>query len=204
MSQGPPFPDRAAELSLERAEAALARPPRLGVSACLLGHPTRYDGGHRRHEFIAGFLARRLELVPVCPEMEAGLGAPRETMQLTGDPERPRLVTTETGLDRTELMERWARQRAREIEAAQLDGFILKSGSPSCGRQGVKVRLNSGEVVWEGIGLFAKALGQRLPHLPVIEETALDDPGAWEEFIRRTGAGSAGNLGLKKQKGSIP
>ena len=204
MNSNPLFPNRAATLSLKGAEASLARPPRLGVSACLLGHPTRYDGGHRRHEFIAAFLASRLELVPVCPEMEAGLGAPRETMQLTGDPERPRLVTTETGLDRTEFMERWAQQRVLEIETKRLDGFILKSGSPSCGWQGVKVRLGSGEVVREGIGLFARALAQGLPHLPVIEETALDDPGAWEEFISRTGAGTAGHLGLKKQKGSIP
>ena len=56
--------------------------PRIGVSACLLGQPVRFDGGRKRNRFITEQLSRLMEIVPICPEMEAGLGTPRPTIQL--------------------------------------------------------------------------------------------------------------------------
>ena len=56
--------------------------PRVGVSACLLGDPVRYDGGHKRHAWLVDEFGREMEWVPVCPEVEIGLGVPRETIDL--------------------------------------------------------------------------------------------------------------------------
>ena len=57
-------------------------PIRVGVSACLLGQEVRYDGGHKRDRFLTDVLGSYVEWVPVCPEMEAGLGVPRPTVRL--------------------------------------------------------------------------------------------------------------------------
>lgn len=86
---------------------------RIGVNACLLGEPVRYDGGHKRDRYITEVLSDYLEFVPVCPEVECGFGVPREAFRLVGDPERPRLVTRNTGVDQTEHLEQWARKRVR-------------------------------------------------------------------------------------------
>ena len=80
----------------------MTEPIRVGVSACLLGQPVRYDGGHKLDRWIVQELGRFVTFVPVCPEVEAGLGVPREAMRLVGDPAAPRLVTVRTGRDLTE------------------------------------------------------------------------------------------------------
>ena len=74
---------------------------KLGISACLLGHKVRYDGGHKRDGFLTDILGRFVDYVPVCPEVEYGLGVPRETMYLVGDPDSARLVSTQTKQDQT-------------------------------------------------------------------------------------------------------
>jgi uncharacterized protein YbbK (DUF523 family) len=92
-----------------------ASPLRLGVSACLLGQPVRFDGGHKHDRWITGELGRYVEFVPVCPEVEAGFGVPREAMRLVGDAEDPSLMTVRTGRDMTAAMESWAASRASEL-----------------------------------------------------------------------------------------
>ena len=72
-------------------------PLRLGISRCLLGDEVRFDGGHKRDNFLTEVFGRYVEWVPVCPEVEAGLGTPREAMRLVGDPRHPRLVTIKSG-----------------------------------------------------------------------------------------------------------
>lgn len=158
---------------------------RLGVSACLLGARVRYDGGDARHPRLSGPLARAVEWVPVCPEVELGLGVPRPPLVLRGDPAAPRLVVAATGADLTRRMRRFAAARARALARLGLDGFVLKSRSPSCGLAGVPVYDPRGGAARPGRGLWAAALLARLPTLPVIEETALDDPVARAAFLRR-------------------
>src|SRR5438093_8568967 len=106
---------------------------RVGISQCLLGENVRYDGGHKLDRMLVETLGRSVEWVPVCPEVEVGLGTPRDPMRLVGDPHAPRLVTINTGVDHTDTMNRFAQQRVRELEALNLSGFIFKSASPSCG-----------------------------------------------------------------------
>ena len=76
----------------------------LGVSSCLLGNNVRYDGGHKLDRYLRDVLGRYVRWVPVCPEVECGLGVPRESMRLIGSSEAPRLVTTRTGVDLTDRM----------------------------------------------------------------------------------------------------
>jgi len=156
---------------------------RIGISACLLGEPVRFDGGHRRDDFVRRLLDPYVEWIPVCPEAEVGMGIPREPVILVGDPASPRLVGRRSGRDWTEAMERWAAARLEELAALDLDGFILKKGSPSCGLFRVPVHTESGMPGRTGSGLFARALVRRWPMLPVEEEGRLRDPALRERFI---------------------
>ena len=89
--------------------------PILGISSCLLGRNVRYDGGHKLDRYLADTLGRHVSWVPICPEVECGLGIPRESMRLVGDPASPRLVTVKSATDLTERMEGWARRRSTEL-----------------------------------------------------------------------------------------
>jgi uncharacterized protein YbgA (DUF1722 family)/uncharacterized protein YbbK (DUF523 family) len=156
---------------------------RLGISACLLGQPVRYDGGHKLDRFIADTLGKYVDFLPVCPEVECGLPVPREAMRLVGDPQRPRLVTNKTGIDQTERMLTWARRRVAELEREDLCGFIFKSDSPSSGMERVKVYTPQGMPSKTGVGLFARAFMEHFPLLPVEEDGRLHDPKLRETFI---------------------
>jgi len=158
---------------------------KLGISACLLGEPVRYDGQHKLDPFLRDTLGRYVDFVPVCPEAEVGLGIPREAMHLGGDPADPRLVVVKTGIDHTDRMNVWARRRVGQLEQEGLWGFIFKSRSPSCGTEGVKVFTANGMAVKAGIGLFAAAFMAHFPLLPVEEEGRLQDPDLRENFIER-------------------
>jgi uncharacterized protein YbgA (DUF1722 family)/uncharacterized protein YbbK (DUF523 family) len=156
---------------------------RMGVSACLMGEKVRYDGQHKHDSYITGTLGQWFEFVPVCPEFELGLGVPRETMRLEGDPEHPRLMTGKTRRDLTEPMLAWCEKRVGELEKENLGGFIFKSKSPSSGMERVKVYSDKGMPSNNGRGLFANAFMNRFPLLPVEEEGRLHDPALRENFI---------------------
>ncbi len=156
---------------------------KLGVSACLLGQNVRYNGGHSRDPFITDTLSKYVEFCPVCPEVECGLPVPREAMRLVGDPESPRLITSNTKQDHTERMLKWCSQRVRELEDVNLYGFIFKKGSPSSGMEKVKVYSDQGMPSNRGIGMFARAFMEHFPLLPVEEDGRLHDPKLRENFI---------------------
>ncbi|RME43866.1 MAG: DUF523 domain-containing protein, partial [Chloroflexi bacterium] len=158
---------------------------RLGISACLLGEQVRFDGGHKRDLFLLKTLGRFVQWVPVCPEVEMGLGTPRETLHLMGTPENPRLVTTRTEQDHTAAMQAWARERLEQLAGLNLHGYVLKKNSPSCGLFRVKVYDENNMPQRKGRGLFARALVDRLPLLPVEEEGRLHDMRLRENFIER-------------------
>src|ERR1700733_12088857 len=106
-----------------------AGPIKIGVSSCLLGEQVRFDGGHKRDDFLVDTLGRFVEFVPVCPEMEIGLGVPRETLRLvrSGDAAREaRLVTNKSGIDLTEKMNAYAERQVIALRRADLCGYVLK------------------------------------------------------------------------------
>jgi len=161
--------------------------PRVGVSRCLIGDEVRYDGSHRLDEIVIELLGPYVEWVPVCPEVEIGMGTPREPIQLVasvdGVPSMHGLVGVGSGEDWTERMHEWARDRARGLAALDLSGYVFKARSPSCGIDQVVVHAVDGER--QGRGLFAQALIDALPDLPVADEASLVDPAARAGFLER-------------------
>ncbi len=159
---------------------------RIGVSSCLLGQEVRFDGGHKRNDFLTGTLGDFVEFVAVCPEVDIGLGIPRESLRLVrGDDGAVRMVANKSGADLTEIMSAYAERRAAALEREDLSGYVLKKDSPSCGMERVRIYGRSGMPVRDGRGLFAEALIRRLPNLPVEEEGRLNDPNLRENFIER-------------------
>lgn len=158
-------------------------PIKIGISSCLLGEKVRYDGGHKHDRLIADFLGRFLEFIPVCPEVECGLGTPREAMHLVGNPDDPRLVTIKTGIDHTRRLREWAVRKVGDLEKEGLHGFIFKSKSPSSGMERVKVYGEGRTVYHNGVGIFARAFMEHFPLLPVEEDGRLHDSALRENFI---------------------
>ncbi len=158
---------------------------RVGISACLLGEEVRFDGGHKRDSFLADVLGRFVEFVPVCPEVEAGFGTPREALHLRRVEGTIRLVTVTTDRDVTAPMNRAIRRRVPALDAERLSGYVLKKNSPSCGLERVKIYGGTGAPSASGRGMFADALVRRFPQLPVEEEGRLADPLLRENFVER-------------------
>jgi uncharacterized protein YbgA (DUF1722 family)/uncharacterized protein YbbK (DUF523 family) len=158
---------------------------RLGISRCLLGEEVRFDGGHKRDQFLTEVFGRYVEWVPVCPEVEAGLGTPREAMRLVGDPRHPRLITIKSGRDHTEALEVMTAGRLRSLEDMDLSGYVFKKDSPSCGIERVRIYNQHGMPGRNGVGIFARAFVERFPLIPVEEEGRLCDPLLRENFIER-------------------
>jgi uncharacterized protein YbgA (DUF1722 family)/uncharacterized protein YbbK (DUF523 family) len=171
----------------------------VGVSACLLGQEVRYDGGHKRDDFLTTVLAPFVQWVPVCPEVEVGLGVPRDTLRLVGDERAPRLVVQRTGEDITERMRRFAANRVAELGALGLDGYVLKRASPSCGLLRVRVYPEDGPPRAGGRGIFADELARRLPTLPIEEEGRLNDAAIRENFIERVFAAARWRVFLARR-----
>lgn len=162
----------------------MSEKPRIGVSACLLGRPVRFDGGHKRDAFISDALPEHFDLVPVCPEAELGLGVPRPALQLRRDGDRVRLVTSATREDLSERMEAFITRRLDALDG--LSGFIFKKGSPSCGMERVPVAVSeTGHRARDGVGLFARAFMARNPLVPTEEERRLHDPLLRTNFFER-------------------
>jgi len=164
---------------------AAEEPIRIGVSSCLLGSGVRFDGGHKRDAFLTETFGRFVEWVPVCPEVELGLGVPRKTLHLERDGDELRLVENGTDRDLTAAMRRFAARRSRELGEQDLCGYVLKSRSPSCGMERVKVRDARGGPAPGGRGIFAAGLIDAFPELPVEEEGRLCDPVLRENWVER-------------------
>lgn len=158
---------------------------KIGVSACLIGQKVRYDGDHQQDRYILETLARYLELVPVCPEVEVGMDTPRETVQLEGKAAAPSMVAPGSGTDWTVRMNRYAKKRSVELAAEDLCGFVFKKGSPSCGVWRTKVYNARGAFKRIGRGLFAEQMIRTCPLLPVEDEGRLHDARLRENFLER-------------------
>ncbi|MEK7728403.1 MAG: DUF523 and DUF1722 domain-containing protein [candidate division KSB1 bacterium] len=158
---------------------------RLGVSTCLLGANVRFDGGHKKDHYLTETLAPFVEWIAACPEVDIGLGTPREAIRLIGTQEAPRLFAPKSGLDLTDKMQKYAREKIAQLQHMDLDGYILKKDSPSCGMERVRIYHESGTASRTGVGLFARVLMEEMPDLPVEEEGRLHDSGLRANFIVR-------------------
>ncbi len=155
--------------------------PKIGISSCLLGNQVRYDGGHKAHKWLLNQLAPFVTWIPYCPEVEMGLGVPRETMHLVGTSASSRLVTTKNNEDKTEVAENVSHKFLAKQK--DLDAYIFKRDSPSCGLERVKVFGTAGIPTKDGIGIFAKNVRDKYPNITVIEEGRLSDVNQREFFL---------------------
>jgi uncharacterized protein YbgA (DUF1722 family)/uncharacterized protein YbbK (DUF523 family) len=145
----------------------------------------RFDGGHKRDRFVTDLLGAFVEWVPVCPEVEVGMGIPRPALRLVRRGDAVHMLEIKSGRDHTRGMRQFAARRVRELRSLELCGYILKKDSPSCGMARVKVYAEKGAGRRDGAGLYASALTQAFPSLPVEEEGRLNDPRLRENFIER-------------------
>jgi uncharacterized protein YbbK (DUF523 family) len=157
--------------------------PLVGVSRCLLGDAVRYDGGSKINHVVIDKLSKIFTLIPVCPEVEAGLAIPRPPVQLTGNIENPRLTgRDDPSIDVTGIMQRYCQSRPFELK--HLKGFIFKSRSPSCGLNSTPVFVDGQCVTENSRGIFAKSLSDHYPDLPLIEDTELETNAKLNSFIQ--------------------
>ena len=158
---------------------------KLGISTCLLGENVRYDGGHKLDHYLKDTLGKFVDWVGVCPEVECGLGIPRESMHLEGPPDSPSLITSRTHIDKTDQMLSWMRKRLKELEKEELSGFVFKSDSPSSGLKNVRIYDKKGMPSKRSVGIFAKGFTDAFKHMPVEEDGRLHDATLRENFIER-------------------
>ena len=106
---------------------------KIGISSCLLGERVRYNEEHKRNPTVIDLLGQRFEAVPVCPEVELGMGVPREPVRLVADIGKPRVVVrmvgAESGKDWTEAMAGFNSKKLESLRQQNLSGFIFKSRS---------------------------------------------------------------------------
>lgn len=121
------------------------------VSACLLGEKCKYNGGDNENEAVKDFVKGK-EILALCPEMAAGLGAPRAPVEI-----REGRIVTKAGEDKTEQYAQGVAHSMEKVKAFSPDLCILKSKSPTCGIHCIYDGSFSGKLV-EGSGLWAKAL----------------------------------------------
>ncbi|UTW04344.1 DUF1722 domain-containing protein [Amphritea atlantica] len=172
----------------------------VGISACVMGEEVRFNGGHSQSRICQNQLAKHFKFQPFCPEVAAGFGIPRPTMRLTGDPANPTLIFSKPPSENAGDPEKdpgnpQLHDLSKQLTDAcqpmldrceQLDGFILKKDSPSCGMERVKIYQPSGHPHEErGAGLFARELMQRYPNLPIEEDGRLNDAQLRENFVMR-------------------
>ena len=158
--------------------------PRIVVSKCLEFDQCRWNGLGISSEFVRkldGFV----EVIQVCPEVEIGLGIPRDPIRVVRSREGQRLVQPATGRDVTDDMVVFSK---RFLDALPpVDGFILKSRSPSCGLKEVKIYAAADKPggIGKGSGFFGLAVLERFPMLPIEDEGRLTNFRIREHFLTR-------------------
>jgi len=156
----------------------------VGISACLLGLEVRHDKGHKHSRYCTGVLSRYFQFRSLCPEMGAGLSAPRKAMHLAEQGGELRMITTDGRRDYTDLMQDFITRTMPSL--APLRGYILMAKSPSCGMERIRVYNDDGNVQHrDASGLFAAALQTHYPLMPLEEEGRLNDDTLRENFIER-------------------
>jgi uncharacterized protein YbgA (DUF1722 family)/uncharacterized protein YbbK (DUF523 family) len=174
--------------------------PRVVVSRCIEFASCRYNGAMIPSEVVRS-LKPHVDFVPICPEVEVGLGVPRDPIRIVADGAALRLVQPTTGRDLTTDMRSFAESFLGSL--SDIDGFILKYRSPSCGLKEVKFYpgADAKTVVGKGAGFFGGAILERFPRLAIEDEGRLNNFRIREHFLTQIfafaslrEAGAAGSM----------
>lgn len=156
---------------------------RLGISKCLIGHKCRYDGSTAKDDFVQNILSQYFKFESYCPE-EMIFPTPRDTIRLVEIENEVKVLKTKNSEDVTQKLKDISLKCVDDMEDRGLCGFILKSKSPTCGLERVKVYQNkNAPSEKKGVGVFAQKILERYPHLPIEEEGRLNDPWLRENFL---------------------
>lgn len=154
------------------------------MSRCLLGDRVRYDGEIKFFVDLLGFIHNHFNVIAVCPEVEIGLSVPRPPVQLSGDLDNIKLTgRDDSSIDITEPMRHYCQQRPAQLNSIQ--AYIFKSKSPSCGTKDIPVLGPQGQVTGTSQGVFAHAILQHYPDLPITDEQGLFSPRQRNDFLQR-------------------
>lgn len=163
----------------------MSTPIKIGISACILGERVRYNNCSEKDPYITEVLAKYVEFIPICPEMACGLGVPREEMRQVDCNGEIRLIASESGEDWSDRMIMWSDKIFPGLDEEGLNGFILRSKSPSCALRKARIYMTNGRPNRFGAGFFAERLSQAFPLLPLESNDRLYNPLIRENFIRR-------------------
>ena len=158
--------------------------PVVVVSKCITFEPVRWNGQIIASDFVEK-IKPYIDFIPVCPEVEIGLGVPRDPIRIVLVNGEKRLLQPATGLDFTEKMKSFSESFLDSLNA--VDGFILKSGSPSSGFKNVKVYPSIEKVasIAKSPGFFGGAVLQKYPNLAIEDERRLLNPRIREHFLTK-------------------
>jgi len=149
----------------------------------LLGDAVRYDGKIKYQPLIVEYLKSRFNLIAICPEVEIGLTVPRPAVELTGHPAQPLMTgRDDKQLDISEPMQRYCQQKPLQLN--DINGYVFKSRSPSCGLYDTPVFQHKKEV-YRGAGLFARAIQTYFTALPLSDDKQLNTTVALQQFSQR-------------------
>jgi uncharacterized protein YbgA (DUF1722 family)/uncharacterized protein YbbK (DUF523 family) len=162
--------------------------PLVAISACLLGTPVRYDNNHCKEQWIVEELSKFVNFYPLCPEMEMGLGTPREEIHLyydEGDKTNIKLRTKNSKLELSSRAMDTFSIMNNGLDKVFVDGFILTRKSPSCGLSHVKtINSDRPEEVIHSQGFFAKNICEKYPNIPKIDNGRIKNLELREHFIK--------------------
>ena len=159
---------------------------KIGMSSCLLGEEVRWDGDHKHDQYVRDVLGSYFDYVSICPEVDVGMGVPRETVALYGTLENPKMITKRSKTNWTKKMNHYTKDRIHELTKENLCGYVFKSKSPSCGIGKVPIYSEFGSSrMRHGSGMFASSFVKVFPLVPVEDEGRLHDPVIRENFIVR-------------------
>ena len=162
--------------------------PKIGISSCLLGKSVRYNGGNKKDSWVISELSKFVDFYPVCPEVEMGLGTPREEIRLSYNEKTGErgLITKKSEVDLTKQASKTYKRLNKEIKEAELDGFILMKKSPSCALSQTKAvnfkEKGPGKFIE---GLFAYNLVNQFPEMPKLDSGRLFNKKMREKFIKK-------------------
>lgn len=156
--------------------------PRVLVSRCLEFDNVRYDGKVIPSKIVRDLIPL-VDFVKVCPEVEIGMGIPRNPIRIVKDHDSYSLIQPKTGEDVTEKMDSFITDFMREL--AEMDGFIFKAVSPTIGIRNIKVYagIEMAPVVEKGSGFFTKKIIEKYDGFPMEEDDRLRNHHIRHHFL---------------------
>ncbi len=158
--------------------------PKIVVSKCIEFDYCRYNGQIIRSEFVAE-LKPFVDFIPICPEVEIGLGTPRSPIRIISKDNQKFLIQPITNLDVSNKMQSFTKHFLASLKG--IDGFILKSRSPSCGLNQVKI-YPPGEKkapIAHGAGFFGEQVKELFPFAAIEDESRMNNNFIREHFLRK-------------------